>query len=141
MIVNGKDEFVGSSRSAAKKYIAEALEQPGAASIILKREKTSHPRSLALNYELSNVPEKSVLHVALVERSIVKEIRRGENSGRTLRHENVVRVFETVKLEEEMRGQIFMKAPKEVKLENSSIVAYIQRDSDMVVVAATGMDL
>ncbi len=141
MIVNGKHEFVGSSRSAAKNYIAEALEQPGAASIILKREKTSHPRSLALNYELSNVPEKSVLHVALVERSIVKEIRRGENSGRTLRHENVVRVFETVKLEEEMRGQIFMEAPKEVKLENSSIVAYVQRDSDMEVVAATGIDL
>ena len=62
---------------------------------------------------------------ALVERGIKTGVKRGENSGRILRHENVVRIFNTLDLNSGV-GTATLQIPDNVKRSKASIIAYIQ---------------
>ncbi len=141
MIVNGRYEFVGSNRTRAKAYIQTALEQSPKVRIELELLESSPSNALNLSYRVSNAPDDAVLNVVLVERDLVTEVKRGENSGRTLRHDNVVRVFETVDLMKIARGQISLKVSPDVHLEKSSIIGYVQDGSSMEIVGASGFEL
>jgi len=140
MIVNGKQEFVGSSRAKAYRSIKSALAQPAQITLTLGKSKTSHDRFLALDYEVSQALTDAVLHIALVEQGIVQQVPRGENAGRTLRHENVVRVLKTVSLNKTLQGQVLLPIPSSIVLENSSVIGYVQDSTTMRVLAAATLD-
>jgi len=137
MVVNGREAFVGSNRRRLERAI-----QAGLGSL------PSHPITIALarvpdgpstfSYVVSELPGEAVLHLAVVERNVSQNVKRGENSGRTLSHENVVRYFETVADE---KGRFSFELPKDARQENCSVVAYIQRRSDMQILAAAQVDL
>jgi hypothetical protein len=81
-----------------------------------------------------------VLNVALVERNIKRQIKRGENRGRTLRHENVVRSFQSVELNKKS-GTAALTVPTSVDLDNASVIAYVQNPESKEIMGAQGMDL
>ena len=105
MIVNGTEEFVGSDRQRSCAAIDAALKRGGRAQVKLQQEKPNAPGSLALTYAVAGAARGAVLNVAVVERNVISAVARGENGGRTLRHENVVRAFQTVRLECRREGQ------------------------------------
>lgn len=138
MIINGSEEFVGSNRTKAADRIESALKQPGPISITLSTVAISN-RSLKVGYSISEIPQGTELNFALAERGLVRNILRGENDGRKLEHENVVRSFKTIA--PRPNGEIMIEIPDEVNPDNSSVVAYLQNAKTMQILAAMNLDL
>jgi hypothetical protein len=141
MVVNGSAEFVGSDRTLAHDRIDDALKQPVRASVKLSEVEQKDPNHVLLGFEVSQAPPGSVLNVALVERGLVSRVTRGENGGQTLRHENVVRTFQTTRLGEAGKGTVKLKLPADLVLKNTSAVAYVQNIDVGTVLGATAIDL
>jgi hypothetical protein len=141
MVVNGSTEFVGSDRTRARDRIDLALKQPVQATVTLSQEEKKDPSSVVFAYEVSRAPQGSVLNVAVVERGLVSEVKRGENRGQTLRHENVVRAFQTNRLGKAEKGTVQLKLPTGLVRKNSSAIAYVQDADTWAVLGATAIDL
>ena len=140
MVVNGTDAFVGSDRAKSRKSIDAALKRPARARVKLS-EKKADAGPLVLTYEASSVPKGAVLNVAVVERGLVSKVSRGENGGRTLRHENVVRVFRTLRLDESGKGSVELNLPADLVRKNASAIAYVQEAAAGAVLGASAVDL
>jgi hypothetical protein len=125
MIVNGTEGFTGSDRDRAETAIHEALSQPSTLRLDL------HPRwtaagALTVDYEVSEAPPAASLVVALVEHRTLTHVLRGENAGRTLRHENVVRSLATASLEV-ARGSVTVDLPRALPYPGAELIAWAQR--------------
>lgn len=136
MIVNGKEEFIGSNRHQAKSAIKSALSQSARAEVSLKLNKLQAD-DMNIEYAISEFLDEAMVHFALVERDLVQNVKRGENSGRVLKHENVVRSFETVTSKS---GVVSLEVPTDMTLENSSIIAYVQNSATMEILGAGILD-
>jgi len=128
LIVNGNHQFVGSNRTKANAYISEALEEPVSVRIdldLLPKETESKGR---LKYHINSdqaIPwESLILNLALVERDLHMDVKRGENSGRSLYHQNVVRYFNSHIVSPS--DIISFKIPDEVDTNNSEVIVYLQ---------------
>ncbi|HEX9652566.1 MAG TPA: DUF1223 domain-containing protein, partial [bacterium] len=131
MIVNGEREFVGSNRSHATSAIEWALSQSPRVTVNLKIIAVEKPGGARLFYEVKPSHPAGVLNLAIVERDLENDIRRGENAGRVLHHDNVVRAFKTVNLKDVASGDISLEIPVEMNLSKSAIIAYVQEPSTM----------
>ncbi len=140
MIVNGADEFVGSDRDRSRKSIDAALKQPAKTQLKLSKEK-GDAGAVVLSFEARSAPKGAVVNVAVVERGLVSKVPRGENAGRTLRHENVVRVFRTIRLDDSGKGSVELKLPADLAPKNASAIAYVQEAGAGAVLGASAVDL
>ena len=138
MVVNGRSEFVGSNRARAADAIKSALKQPAAAVVDLTAKRDG--RTLTITYAVK-APAGSVLTLAAAERGLATKVRRGENAGKTLRHENVVRAFATVPLSGEGTGRATLDLPADASPANITIVAYAQNPNTMSVLGASAAPL
>jgi len=141
MLVNGAGPFLGSDRDNARARIAAALAQSAAATVRVEPGPVTADGTLVVRYDVRGVREKSSLNIALVERGIVIKVARGENRGKTLRHENVVRAMASVEIDGDSSGSIEIGIPRSARRENASLIAFIQSRSDMKIHAATLADL
>jgi hypothetical protein len=92
-VINGAAEMVGSKRGDVSKAVKLALETPAIVKIDLKT--TVKDGEIEVKYTLSgDVPKDAVVQFALVESGFATKVKRGENNGQTLKHDNVVRDFE-----------------------------------------------
>ncbi len=139
MIVNGTTEFVGSNRATATRAIDEALKRQSVASVKLTGLSRTADTA-TVNYLVTPLPVKALLHIALVERELVTKVRNGENAGRSLRHDNVVRHFQTIALADG-EGTALVKLSPSLRPEHSSVIAYVQHAEDRSVLGATSVDL
>jgi hypothetical protein len=131
MVVNGKAEFVGSSKDKAITAIKTAVQETpkykfDISNLVVNGDK------VIFNYKIDKAPEGELLNVALVERGIENYVSRGENNGKTLHHDNVVKSFETVPLKKSGKLELTLHGEK---LENCSVILYAQ-NKDLRVVAA-----
>jgi hypothetical protein len=141
MVVNGSTEFVGSDGARARKQIDLALKQPGRAEVKLSQEPKHDPGSVVLGYEVGPAGRGSVLNVAVVERGLVSNVKRGENGGQTLRHENVVRAFQATRIGKAERGTVQLKLPADLVTKNSSAIAYLQDTNTWAIFGASAIEL
>jgi hypothetical protein len=143
MIVNGTTEFVGSDAAAAKRAIAEAQSNAAAVAVKLNVEPGKPGNAYEGHYSTSGVAPSSgaLLNVALVERGLETAVKRGENSGRKLAHENVVRWFKTIELSNDGESTIKVPLPDGVVRENASVIAYVQQKGPGRVLGAAAFDL
>lgn len=82
------------------------------------------------------------LVVFLVERGVTSKPDRGENCGKVLHHQNVVRAVAGKTISGNSSGNINIHIPQGVKIENLSVVACVQNLLDMRILAANkGFDL
>lgn len=145
MIVGGRDQFVGSDRAQARRSVNEALSREASAKVALQASSSADERELEVGYNVEGAPENAVLVVALVEDGLVVAVPRGENAGRTLRHESVVRVFETVRLtgapgEQHTAGSVRLSAPRRTGSGKRALVGYVQK-ADLEIVGAARLRL
>jgi hypothetical protein len=141
MIFNGSAECVGSDRRRTRERIDNALKQPADVTLKLSQEETKVADAVVVSYEVSKPPRGSVLSIALVEAELVSKVSRGENHGRTLRHENVVRAFQTIRLGETDDGTVRFKVPADLVRKNTSVIAYVQDVETGKVAGATAIEL
>ena len=138
MIINGKEAFVGSDEGKAKQYIDLYLSNPPENNITLNLDQSGS--DLKVNYTVAQQKGKSVVNFALVERGLVSQVTAGENGGRTLKHDNVVREFKTIDLDN-VKGTVVFTKPRENDLTRFSVIAYVQSKEDMAISAASEIDL
>ena len=136
MIVNGQIEFTGSDAYSAQQAITNALANKEEASIDMKTSLSSNKKQVVLNYRLNGIHEGDILNIALVEKGLVSSVKRGENEGRSLHHDNVVRSFISLHIQQLESGALTINIP-DMKLENTSIIAYMQHKDNLQVYAAT----
>ena len=136
MIVNGTTEFVGSNKKASEQAIAAALRSRPKYNISILKLK-SQAGSIKIQYAIDGQPMGEVINMALVERSVENYVPRGENTGKKLHHDNVVRAFRTSILTSKDELEI---AISEIDFSKTSIVLYIQ-DSQMRVLGATSVEV
>ncbi|MEH0821464.1 DUF1223 domain-containing protein [Micromonospora sp. CPCC 205714] len=139
MVVNGTVEFVGSDRRQASSAIKRALSEAVATSLTLSVEDvvegTGDGRRVVVDYQVERPPEQAVLNVAVVETGLENDVPRGENAGRRLRQDGVVRAFTSAKLDLG-RGRVELGVPPDLHPRNASVVGYVQNDGDKTIVGA-----
>jgi hypothetical protein len=140
-VVNGTTEFVGSDRSRMQRSIAAALSRPARAKLTLRRIPHDQSGKIVVAYEVADATGEAVLNVALIERGLVTKVPRGENAGRSLTHDNVARVFESVPLRGKRSGEIVLPPPDGLARARSAVVGYVQEAGAPAVLAADGFDL
>ena len=140
MVVNGSQEFVGSRRGEARSNIDRALggESRAAALAVSVR-----PDGQTAHITVDNLPDTDdlMLNVALVQRAADNEVNRGENRGRHLSHANVVRDFESIRLDGKSTESSTLTIPVNVSLSNLECIAYLQDRQTMQVTLAGRTEL
>ena len=94
MIVNGREEFVGSNQSESNVAISSALKEKPSYEISLSEVKWGKG-NLSFQYKLDKAPTNETINIAIVQNHAENFVSRGENSGRKLSHDNVVKFFQT----------------------------------------------
>lgn len=124
LVVNGKDEFVGSDGRRARALIRSALEgsAPEPLSLVAKRS----GRKLRIDVRLPEAPPGGRMNLALVEKAVSVKVKRGENRGRNLSHANVVRESWTVAMDAVGPATFELKLPDGVAIRGLSLIAYSQ---------------
>jgi hypothetical protein len=90
MVIDGQTQFVGSNLETAQKTISDAGKNEKAD---VKLSIETSTTNLLLKVKISNFParENSNVWLAIAEDDLKTNVRRGENSGKTLDHVSVVR--------------------------------------------------
>jgi len=125
MVVNGGESFVGSDAPRVTRSIEAALARSAPVAVRMRLEPIATD-SVRVRWETSSSPRGAELHSAIVERSLTSDVERGENRGRTLQHENVVRLFRTITLNQSTSGRITLAIPAGVRPENASVIVFVQ---------------
>jgi hypothetical protein len=147
MIVQGTNAFVGSNRARARQAIDQALARPGRARVSIELVADTPTGASAgatvVRWRVEGAPEKSELHVALIESGLVSRVTAGENRGRKLEHAGVVRAFETRPLPAGSdRGTVTLPAPASPSPHGvRRVVAFVQNRASAAIVGATSADL
>lgn len=136
VIVNGREIFVGNDGGRIQQSIDKALAQPASVAVSLSIRDGD-----VVEYEVTGNTRGAVLHLAVVERDLVNKIPRGENAGRTLHHDNVVRAFHTVALSDASTGRIAIALPRSANREHASVIGYVQDAKSRAILGASGIDL
>jgi hypothetical protein len=125
VVVNGTNEYVGGNKSASSIAINKALSKPATVAIDLTL--TGNKLSYRLAGQYANV----ILNVAVVQNEVTNYVKRGENSGRELKHNNVVLSLSTQKVTINS-GEVQLKLPDNA----SKIIVYAQNKNEAVLGAS-----
>jgi len=138
MIINGREAFVGSDAGKAKDYIDHYLGVSAGNDISLSLHQSGN--DLKVDYNVARQESNSVINFALVERGLQSQVTAGENRGRTLNHDNVVREFKTININN-IKGTVILSRPQGRDLTRYSIIAYVQSKDNMSITTAKSVDL
>lgn len=139
LVVNGKDEFVGSNRAKAAMSIKKALDAP-VKDLSIDFESKLMGDKLSFTYKSADKMDGKVLNVALVESGLSQNVSRGENRGRLLKHDNVVRAFESLELDALM-GRGSLQLPEDFNMDKAKLIVYAQDKMSKEVVLAQAIEL
>jgi hypothetical protein len=123
-VINGETEMVGSKKSAVTQAVKSALATPAKVQIVLQKSRVG--ADIEIKYTLTgDVPKDAVLQFAVVENGVATKVKRGENEGRTLKHDAVVRDFEAKKGSDTEGSYLFVPLSG-WNAKNCALVAFVQ---------------
>jgi hypothetical protein len=132
MVIDGRQQFVGSNRTAAADAIRAALSRPAGADVSVSTHASG--ASIAATVRVEHAAADAVLFVAWVDAERTSAPDRGENDGAHLRHVDVVRDLERVALHGgRYEGVVKLTRPQAVA---GSVVAWVQRGESGEVLGA-----
>lgn len=138
MIVNGETQFVGSNSAGADNAIKDALKTNSQYGILMDVSWTAK-RQLSIKYSMTSSPVNALINFALIEKNLSSDVSRGENSGKKLEHDNVVRIFDTSIAKE--KSERTLKIAEDVNLNNSTLIAYIQDKDSYKIIGASSSSI
>src|SRR5262249_28345940 len=93
-----------------------------------------------VHYAVSSSDKNYFLKLVVTESKLVSKIGRGENSGKTLSHDGVVRVYSSTDLREK-NGQVKMALKKFTANPNCELIGFVQHKQSMKILAAASAHL
>jgi hypothetical protein len=141
MIVNGVSDFVGSDQARANREIDKALARPVTAVINVKLAPRTPGSPVAVEISASRAPEHAQIVACIAQDGLSTSVKRGENVGRTLTHDCVVRAFDSRPANNAEPIVVTLKLPADQVEANSAVIAFIQDSETMEIVGATRLPL
>jgi hypothetical protein len=138
MVVNGQTAFTGSDAAKAKSAIDAALSVSGSMQLKVKIDSLERD-TIFVSFQTSKADNNLFIRVAITEDQLVSKVGKGENAGRTLTHDHVVRVLFSGEVKQ-MASQLKIPLKKFVPNKNCGLIAFIQHKQTMKILAATGED-
>jgi hypothetical protein len=130
MIVNGREGFVGSDASRARRLVEASRRGPAGTAVELRPMLIE--RRPSVDFSVADPPAGSVLQLALVQVAAESHVAAGENEGKTLRHAHVVRALRTIDLDRNRSGRATF--PKVADRAGSvAVVGFVQNPESMAV--------
>lgn len=128
MVVDGRTEFTGSNLGKAANAITEAAKiQKGKIELVEKDGK--------LTVKIADLPahENASVYLAIAEDNLVTKVARGENSGKTLEHQSVVRELRVIGVLDSSRKsfetETALQFNQNWKRENIKAVVFVQENA------------
>lgn len=134
VVANGQEAFVGSDDGARIEAVDRWLAQPSPVEVAVRPDAIAGGE-LRVEVDVSGAPDGAELLVALLHSGITTFVPSGENAGRTLTHENVVR--DTVHAPADA-GEVVLRVPADVPEAGASVIAIVQ---DVASLAVHGAEL
>jgi hypothetical protein len=139
MIVNGETEFIGSDNSKADAAIDKAMKEPVKIQLTVKIDSVGND-SLYIQYVTSKADKNLSIHYAIVEDNLPSKINKGENAGKNLIHNNIVRTFYSNNLNDQSgAARIPLKGFSINR--TSSLISFIQNKQTMKIIGAAKNNL
>jgi hypothetical protein len=134
VVVNGSKEFVGSEEGTLRNTIKADLQKNAEAQLSLSDIKVEGSK-VNLQYKAEGNINNNTLLVAVIEKAATSKVERGENSGRTLSHVQIVRSFTNVPVKES--GSASVSLPGGFDAKDYELIAFLQNSSTGVITGAT----
>jgi hypothetical protein len=135
IVVNGKTEFVGSEEGTLRNAISTGLQKTSASQIALNVSTISQTGA-NLKYNTEGTDKNSVLLIAVLQKNAQTKVERGENSGRTLSHVQIVRKLQRVALSANS-GVVNVSLPAGFNSQNWEIIGFLQNTLNGAITGAT----
>lgn len=117
-----------------------ALEKPARAAVTLTADLAE--RALDVTFSVSDAPRRAAVMLIVVERDLGNHVPRGENRGKTLRNDEVVRAHHDLgRLGRETSGTTTLQVPEEIDLAKASLICIVHDPVTMEIVGAASVDL
>jgi hypothetical protein len=127
-VVNGTREFVGSNRSALSAALEKASNEKLRGEITLSARREGNSLIATIH---ATIPANDDLMLAIVEDGVTTKIEHGENAGRTLTNDAIVRKLVRVTV-----GQTTLTVPIEPAWRNIGADAFLQDRTTLAIGAA-----
>jgi hypothetical protein len=137
-VVNGRHACVGSDAGTLRRAVADALTHTPRASIALEARRASG--AFEIGYRVRGAPPGALMCAALTESNLHTRVRGGENVGRELTHDGVVRAFLCAPLDPEGTGVVRLHDDGSSSHPRRAIVL-IQDPNSLEIFAATSIAL
>jgi len=134
VVVNGSKEFVGSEEGTLRNTINADLQKNAEAELSLSDIKVEGSR-VNLQYKAEGNTNNSTLLVAVIEKTATSKVERGENSGRTLSHVQIVRCFANIPAK--ASGSATVALPGGFDAKDYELIAFLQNASTGAITGAT----
>jgi hypothetical protein len=128
VVVNGHTEFVGSEEGTLRNTIKTNLEKTPAANLTLSNIKTDGGK-ISVQYHTQGNATNDVLLLAVVEKHAQSKVERGENSGRTLSHVQIVRALASAPVKAG-EGNASIALPKGFDAKGYELIAFLQNPAN-----------
>ncbi len=136
VVINGEEQFVGSDNTKLHNTINKDLKQTE--NNVLNVSAKAANKLVTVSYNIKNTGEN--LNIALVQLAVQSQVKRGENSGATLHHVNVVRSLQTISLKSSS-GNITLSLPNGVSAKDCNVIAFTQNAGNLKITSAAKVDI
>lgn len=141
MVVNGQAEFVGNREPRARATVLKVRGAKPAVSVTDLAVKAGEKKgTLAVRWSASKA-ENAEVEVILTEDGLASSVTSGENSGRRLGHDGVVRSLTTQPLAGDGKGAAVIEVPAGVKLERARVAVVVRKKNSAMVLGAAASDV
>lgn len=131
IIVNGTEQFVGSDENKLNAAVNKDLQQALDVKLNIIA-KMMDDKEILVNY--STDAGNANIKIALIQLKADDKIQRGENSGATLHHINIVRDLQTVPAAN--NGKVILTIPAGLEAKDCRVIAFIQNINDGKITSA-----
>ncbi len=134
LVVNGTTQFTGSDREKLKNTLATSQQAKALANFATLDATIENDKTILVKYVLDGNITSSIINFALVSNKETTAVKNGENEGRNLVNEHVVKYFSTAKANS--KGSIKLPFVNERVKGNFSIIAYVQQSQTNKIIGA-----
>jgi hypothetical protein len=113
-------------RRAAQVAVAPTIDWPADANVVRVR------------CDMQGVTPDHMVNIAVVERGLSNDVDAGENKGRKLSHDNVVRAFVVINPQQAPEG-VSVQVPDDVERDKAEVVVYVQHRINLAIVGAAAV--
>ena len=139
IVMNGKEHFVGSNSSKLRSKIKNYLKLQAENTLTFTKTADDEGNTV-LNYEVDGKLRKKKVKLAFVLENSVTEIKRGENSNRTLSNSNIVLQESILELNDENKGSVIIPSLDTGKGNKILLIAFVQNEK-LQITGATQVDI